>query len=60
VISDVPAVWQLQSPNTRIVDDAVDVTSLAKQDGWSNCRSITLTHGRRLTRDAHSLTLTSG
>jgi len=35
-----PAVWQLQSPNIKIADDAVDTRSLAKPYRWGNCWSM--------------------
>jgi len=31
VISDMPAVWQLQSPSSKIADDAVDARCLAEK-----------------------------
>ena len=60
VMSDSPEVWQPQSPNARIADGQSHARSRATRDGWSNFWSMYLDHGRRLSRNAHSLTLSSG
>jgi hypothetical protein len=39
-----PAVWQLQSPNTKIAEDAVDARSLAKRYLGGNCGSMYVTY----------------
>jgi hypothetical protein len=53
VISDKPAVWQLQSPSTRIAAAVVDVRRRAEKWGWRNCRSIYFDLCRRLVRNAY-------
>ena len=60
VMSDSPEVWQLQSPNARISGRAC--TQEAAQGGTDGATSgaCSWTRGGRLSRNTHSLTLSSG
>jgi hypothetical protein len=56
-ISDEPAVWQLQSPNIKIADEAADVKSLAKRYCWSSGWSMYFDQWSATGQNAHILTL---